>query len=92
MKYELYCTLQTFRLLYSAGFVTFLQNIKYRMARTRYVTYMFVSVWKVAVFFGMMVLLSYFRLENLNSLFKDINPSFANHTLIVNEVRVRMYT
>ena len=73
--------------VFPAGPLTYLQNIKYRMAKTRYVTYAFVSLWKILLFFGMMVLLSYFRLDDLNSLFRDINPSFSNHTLIVNEVK-----
>ena len=70
----------------AAGPLTYLQNIKYRMAKTRYVTYVFVSVWKVIVFFGMMVLISYFRLSDFQALFRDIKPSFSNHTLVINEV------
>ncbi|KAF0297192.1 Chitin synthase chs-2 [Amphibalanus amphitrite] len=54
---------------FAVGFLTFFQNLKWRLNKTRYVTYFFVSVWKVAVFFGMMVLLSYFRLEDLQGKF-----------------------
>ncbi|XP_037075582.1 chitin synthase chs-2-like [Pollicipes pollicipes] len=67
------------------GFLTFLGNIKYRMSKTRYIIYLFVSLWKIALFFGMMVLLMSTRLDDPMNLFTEMKSGFANHTLVINE-------
>ena len=56
------------------------------MKTTRYFTYLFVSMWKVMVFFSCMVLFMYFRLENVGDLFSRFTDSFNQHKLFVNEV------
>ena len=56
------------------------------MKTTRYFTYLFVSLWKVTVFFSCMVLFMFFRLENIGDLFTRFTDSFNQHRLFVNEV------
>ncbi|KAF0297190.1 Chitin synthase chs-2 [Amphibalanus amphitrite] len=65
--------------------IQYLGTIKERMKTTRYFTYLFVSLWKIMVFFACMVLFMYFRLENVGDLFSRFTDSFDQHKLFVNE-------
>ena len=66
--------------------IQYLGMIKERIKTTRYFTYLFVSLWKVTVFFACMVLFMFFRLDNVGDLFTRFTDSFNQHKLFVNEV------
>ncbi|XP_037075045.1 chitin synthase chs-2-like isoform X2 [Pollicipes pollicipes] len=65
--------------------IQYLGTIKEKMKKTRYWTYLFVSLWKVMVFFACMVLFMYLRLDDVNDLFSKFTDSFDEHKLFVNE-------
>ena len=50
-----------------------LAGVKDRLKRTRYFTYMFISYWKMLVFFSCMLLFLYFNGLNPGTLFSDFN-------------------
>jgi len=61
--------------------------IKDRMQRrTRYFIYMLVSVWKMLCFLCFMLVVMFFKGENVTQLFSLINAGFSQHKIQVLEV------
>ena len=58
------------------AFVKYLSGIKQRLWKTRYFTYMFISLIKSLVFFGMMILTMGIRLEHNFAALFDLNKAF----------------
>ena len=58
-----------------------LAGVKDRLKRTRYFTYMFISYWKMLVFFSCMLLFLYFNGLNPGTLFSDFNRQVAHTNL-----------
>ena len=50
-----------------------LAGVKDRLKKTRYFTYMFISYWKMLVFFSCMLLFLYFNGLNPGALFSNFN-------------------
>lgn len=65
------------------GFVRSLGKIKQEMQLTRYFTYMFMSVWKIIVFFTSTILILYIKGETVGHLFSMFGDAFGNHTIVV---------
>jgi hypothetical protein len=63
--------------------------VKERLKKTRYFTYMFISVWKILFFFGSALLLLYAGTgDTPYLLFKNFKDSFSSHLLNVTEVLI----
>nr|QCI31493.1 chitin synthase [Grandidierella japonica] len=71
----------------SFSFVRYLGGIKQRLWRTRYFTYMFVSVIKVLTFFGIMILTMGVRLDRDFAALFDLHTAFNSHPINVTETR-----
>ncbi|XP_050718353.1 chitin synthase chs-2-like isoform X1 [Eriocheir sinensis] len=69
--------------------IKYFGRIKDRLWKTRYFCYMFVSLWKVLVFFTVMVLSMGTRLDNFTAVF-DLSTAFDTHAINVTEVRERL--
>ena len=67
------------------GFVKYLGKIKERLQATRYFTYIFVSVWKVLVFLGSMVVIELFLVGNMDKIFALFTSGFKPHKLNVTD-------
>ena len=56
------------------------------MKKTRYWVYLFVSIWKILLFFTCMIFFMFLRLGNVGDLFTKFTDSFNQHKIFVNEV------
>lgn len=65
--------------------------IKDRMRRTRYFIYMLMSVWKMLCFLCFMLLVMFFKGENVAHIFSLINTGFSQHKIQVLEVNNSSY-
>lgn len=63
-----------------------LGRVKDRMRKTRYFTYMFMSLWKIFTFFSSMLLVLHMRGQSVQNFFSMFNTGFAEHKIIINEV------
>ncbi|XP_068231758.1 chitin synthase chs-2-like isoform X2 [Palaemon carinicauda] len=61
-------------------------GIKERLWKTRYFCYIFVSLWKCLVFFGMMVICMGTRLQHFSTIF-ELGDAFNAHKINFTEVR-----
>lgn len=61
-------------------------RVKERLKRTRYFTYIFVSVWKIMVFFCMMLIVTFFNKQNVANLFSLLPTAFGERKITVAEV------
>lgn len=68
------------------GFMKFAYLIKDRMKRTRYFIYMLMSVWKMICFFCFMLIVMFFKGENVRQIFSLANAGFSQHKIQVLEV------
>ncbi|CAL4108316.1 unnamed protein product, partial [Meganyctiphanes norvegica] len=68
------------------SFIKYLGGIKERLWKTRYFTYVFVSLWKCLVFFGVMAFSMSFRLEDFSNMF-ELGDAFGSHKINVTEIR-----
>lgn len=73
----------------SAGFIKSMGRIKERLKRTRYFTYIFISVWKIVVFFTMMLVITFFIEKDLSvsKLFSLMPSAFSDRKITITEVR-----
>lgn len=69
-----------------SGFVKYLGKIKEKLKHTRYFTYIFVSVWKVLVFFGTMALVEYYTVGKVDNLFTLFPSGFGEHRINLTEL------
>lgn len=70
------------------GFIKTLGRVKERLKRTRYFTYMFISVWKIIVMFTMMLLVVLFKYGNVSHLFNLLPKALSEHQITVSEVKI----
>lgn len=68
------------------GFMKFAYHIKDRMRRTRYFIYMLMSVWKMLCFLFFMLVVMFFKGENVTQIFSLVNAGFSQHKIQVLEV------
>lgn len=66
--------------------IKYLGRIKERMWRSRYFIYIFISLWKCLVFFGLMILFMYTRLHDISVIF-NVNDALSAHIINVTELR-----
>lgn len=69
------------------GVIKSMGRIKERLKRTRYFTYMFVCVWKMVVFFTMMLLITFFKGESVANVFSLLPAAFNERRITITEVR-----
>ena len=69
--------------------VKFLAKIKERLKQTRYFTYIFVSVWKVLVFFSTMLLAELYLMGKVDSLFHHFASGFERHKINITETPIQ---
>ena len=69
-----------------SAFVKALGRVKDRLRRTRYFTYIFVSLWKMSVFFCSMLLVLHLRGQSVPNLFAMFYDSFGERKISINEV------
>ncbi|KAF2352209.1 Nucleotide-diphospho-sugar transferase, partial [Trinorchestia longiramus] len=69
------------------SFVKYLGEVKKRLWRTRYFIFMFVSLLKILVFFGVMILTMGIRLQSDFATIFDLSKAFSSHTINVTETR-----
>ncbi|KAK7069529.1 chitin synthase I, partial [Halocaridina rubra] len=70
----------------NVSFISYLGKIKERMWKTRYFSYMFISLWKILVFFGFMVICMSERFGNWSTIF-DLKEAFNPHYIIYSEIQ-----
>jgi len=63
-----------------------LGRVKDRMRKTRYFTYMFMSLWKILTFFCSMLFVLHMRGQSVHNFFSMFNTGFSEHKIIINEV------
>nr|XP_045601815.1 chitin synthase chs-2-like isoform X3 [Procambarus clarkii] len=66
--------------------IKYFGGIKERLWRTRYFSYVFVSLWKCLVFFTVMIISMSTRLQDLSAIF-ELGKAFRVHSINVTEVR-----
>ncbi|XP_076350949.1 chitin synthase chs-2-like [Tachypleus tridentatus] len=64
-----------------------LANIKEDLRKSRYFTYIFISIWKTMLIFCSMLAFLYMTMENLSNLFQLFKKSFQPHPIRVHQVR-----
>ncbi|CAB3373394.1 Hypothetical predicted protein [Cloeon dipterum] len=69
------------------AFVKALGRVKERMEKTRYFTYIFMSVWKGVTFFCSMLLVLHMRGQSVPNFLAMFNTGFSEHKITINEVR-----
>ncbi|XP_059350344.1 chitin synthase chs-2-like isoform X1 [Daphnia carinata] len=73
------------------GFVKYLGKIKEKMKATRYFTYIFVSVWKVMVFFCSMLLIELLTVGKMDNIFLFFMPGFGDHKVNLTELSTNKF-
>ncbi|XP_044020427.1 chitin synthase chs-2 isoform X2 [Aphidius gifuensis] len=69
------------------GIVRSLGRVKKDLRLTRYFTYMFVSIWKVLIFFISTLIILHIKNENIGHLFTMFSTAFGEHTITVTAIR-----
>lgn len=62
-------------------------RIKDKLKRTRYFSYLFISIWKMICFFCCMVLFTFFKGKNIAHLFSMFSAGFSKHRVRVVEIK-----
>lgn len=65
-----------------------LWRIKDRLKRTRYFTYIFVSIWKILCFFVFTLLAIGYRGDNIPKFFSSFSSGFSAHKIRITEVKL----
>lgn len=63
-----------------------LWKVKERLKRTRYFTYIFMSVWKISGFLIFTLLIRMYRGESVNHFFTLLSKGFSQHKIRITEV------
>lgn len=69
------------------GPIRALGKLRKNLVITRYFTYIFLSIWKMIVFFNFMILSVWLTHGNVSNLFSKASDSFATHRINVTEIR-----
>ncbi|XP_075212205.1 hyaluronan synthase-like protein kkv [Lycorma delicatula] len=64
-----------------------LWRVKDRLKRTRYFSYIFISIWKVLCFFLLTLAAIFYRGESITKFFTSSSVGFAEHKIRVTEIR-----
>lgn len=62
--------------------------MKERLKRTRYFTYIFVSIWKVVWFVAVLVVVQFLKGEDATNIFTRASKAFSPRQITINEVRM----
>jgi len=68
------------------GPIRALGKMRKNLAFTRYFTYIFISVWKMLVFFAMMLFSVNLLGGNISNMFSGFSTGFSRHRINVTEV------
>nr|ADR73029.1 chitin synthase [Laodelphax striatellus] len=68
-------------------FIKPLWRVKDRLKRTRYFTYLFISVWKIILFFSCTLAAVFYRGESISKFFTSMSTGFSEHKIRITEVR-----
>ncbi|KAK4004959.1 hypothetical protein OUZ56_006685 [Daphnia magna] len=68
--------------------IKYLGGIKENMKRTRYFSYMFLTIWKTAIFFICMLCIDWIFVGSVNHLFDYFYVSFHEHPYNVTEIKL----
>lgn len=63
-----------------------LGRMKENMKHTRYFSYIFISIWKLVVFFGSVLFIIWAKGEDVGNFFMMFNSGFGAHKIIIEEV------
>lgn len=66
--------------------------MKEKLKATRYFTYIFVSIWKVLVFLGSMLVIEYFTTGKMDNLFTLFAPGFGVHRMNLTELQTNRFS
>ena len=80
-----------FFFLNCAGFMRPLWKTKERLKKTRYFTYIFMSVWKIFCFVILILLARLYRGESVNHFFTLFHRGFSAHKIRITEVKNNKY-
>ena len=69
------------------GFIRNLGNMRKNLAASRYFTYVFISLWKMLVFFATMLFSIWIIGHNVGNTFSKFTSSFGDHQINVTEIR-----
>lgn len=75
-----------------AGLLRPVWRIKDKLKRTRYFSYLFISIWKIICFFCCMVLFTFLKGGNIAHLFSMFSAGFSQHRVHVVEVGTLRYS
>jgi chitin synthase len=67
--------------------VRYLSDISLQLRRTRYFTYIFVSIWKITLIFGTMLAVRYMIDGQVRPMFSNFKLAFNQHSILVTKVR-----
>jgi len=70
------------------GLIKYLANVKENLRRTRYFTYIFVSIWKIMLIFGTMLAVRYLIDGQVRPMFSSFKLAFSHHSILVTKVKV----
>ncbi|XP_054284217.1 chitin synthase chs-2-like isoform X1 [Macrosteles quadrilineatus] len=62
-------------------------RIKDRLKRTRYFTYIFISIWKILSFFFLTVVAVAYRGESISKFFSSFSAGFSAHKIRITEIK-----
>lgn len=68
--------------------IRYLANIKESMRRTRYFTYIFVSIWKITLIFGTMLAVRYMIDGQVKPIFSNFRQAFNSHKIHISKVKL----
>lgn len=68
------------------GFIRAMGRVKEDLKQTRYFTYMFLSLWKVMLFFCIVLVIMFFNGDEVANLFSLFGVGFGPHKIVVEEV------
>ncbi|XP_046403163.1 chitin synthase chs-2 isoform X1 [Ischnura elegans] len=64
-----------------------MSRVKERLRRTRYFTYIFISIWKIIVFFSISLFSLHLHGQSVPNFFKLFSEGFSMHKVVVTEVK-----
>jgi chitin synthase len=67
----------------SIGFIRSIAQIKNRLHKTRYFTYIFISIWKMLLIFICMIISIYLIDGSVKSIFTKFKESFSSHKILI---------
>ncbi|XP_053696809.1 chitin synthase chs-2 [Sabethes cyaneus] len=70
------------------GFIRSMGRVKEDLKQTRYFTYMFLSLWKIILFFCFVLVVLFIRGDEVANLFSLFGIGFGPHKIVVEEVTV----